>query len=311
MKEFFENLKEIRKKKKIDLEDISRRTRLSIEKLKDIEAGNLHHFSKGYDRIFLKRYLKEIGEDKKEVWDDFNLFFGDEFQNIYHAESTAENSDKNQEQTDLRDKEEDPTKPTILNQWLLKYNIDKIRRYFLITITLIVFGVVSYFSYQQFIFVKKNQLPIKEITVADYIEKMQKEDSLTALSLPNRPFRGYGERSLVKVELKALERTWIREISDERDTTDYILPAGMTRKINATRTINLMLGRADGVEVWLNGQNLGTMGKADEIVTHLVLNSQGVAEKRIKKVITKETTDTENVSPSEQNRDGNGRLNIN
>ena len=113
MKEFFENLKETRIKKKIDLEDISRRTRLLLQKLKDIEAGNLHNLAKGYDRIFFKRYLKEIGEDKKEVWDDFNLFFGNEYQNIYDTESIEKNKKKDEEESDHPENEEKQTRPDL------------------------------------------------------------------------------------------------------------------------------------------------------------------------------------------------------
>lgn len=278
MKEFFENLKEVREKKKISLEIISKRTRIALDKLQDIEAGNLDKLSPGYDRIFFKRYLKEIGEDKEEVWNDFNLFFGKSSNISYQAKEKTKTT-ANEKQAEP-EKHKEP-KPSIFQELSLRLDMDNFYKYFLISITLIVLSVVGYFAYQQFIFVKKNQVSIKEITVADYIERMQKQDSLTSPAAQRNP----NNPGLLNVELKALERTWVREIRDGTDTTDYILPAGRSRKFSSHHSVNLMMGRADGIEVWLNGQNLGTMGKADEIVPLLLLDKNGIADKRLRKSV--------------------------
>jgi hypothetical protein len=189
--------------------------------------------------------------------------------------------------------------------------MDKIHKYFWIAITVIVLGFVGFFTYQQFVFVKKNHAPIKEITVADYIDRMQQEDSLSTPPQKNA-FLGYSDlNNKLNVELRALQRTWIREICDESDTTDYILPLGLTKKIVADHTVNLMLGRADGVEIWLNGKNLGVMGNLDEIVLQLILKKNGITEKRVRKSANKQTTTRENTSQSSQNIEQTNSSDIN
>jgi transcriptional regulator with XRE-family HTH domain len=287
MKEFFHNLKEIRQEKGLTLEDISKKCRLPLKYLQQIENGDMDKLPEGYDRIFFKRYLKEIGEDKEEVWKDFNLFFGPgplEQPLPYSTDITLPKEKKKIGNDDSPAEQDTEQTPSIMQELSLRFNMDKIHRYFWIIFTVIVLGVVGYFAYQQFVFVKANQLQVKEITVSQFIEEMQRQDSLLTPQMSQNTMSRTGNPGDVKLELRAVQRTWVREIRDGEDTTDYIMPAGLIRKIEAREAVQLMLGRADGVEIWLNGNNLGFMGGPDEIVVRLLINRDGIAEKRLKKV---------------------------
>jgi transcriptional regulator with XRE-family HTH domain len=289
MKEFFENLKEIRESKGIRLEDISRKSRLPMRFLEDIEAGRLENLPVGYDRIFFKRYLDEIGENKEEVWQDFNLFFGTGplerdvpySSDIPGSEKLYDEEENNEEENG--EEKEAPKKSSFFQELSLRWNLDKLHKYFWVVVTILVLGVVGYFAYKQFMFVKNSPLEVKEVTVSDFIEEMQRQDSLLTPQLSEntevKPAVGNG----IDVRMKSLERTWIREIRDSKDTVDYILPKGIEREIKAKESVQLMLGRADGVRLWLNGDSLGVMGKADQVVLKLLLNNEGIADKRLKK----------------------------
>jgi transcriptional regulator with XRE-family HTH domain len=294
MKEFFENLKEIRVAKGLRLEDISKKSRLPIKYLEDIEAGRLENLPLGYDRIFFKRYLVEIGENKEEVWRDFNLFFGTgplEKDVPYSSDipKTEKFYDEEPNKDDETEPEEQETKKSSFFQELsLRWNLDKLHRYFWVAVTIVVLGGVGYFAYKQFLFVKNSPLEVKEVTVSDFIEEMQRQDSLLTPQLSEntevKPVVGNG----IDVRMKSVERTWIREIRDGKDTVDYILPKGLEREIKAQESVQLMLGRADGVRLWLNGDSLGVMGKPDEVVLRLILKKGGIAEKRLKKATKRE-----------------------
>ncbi len=290
MKEFFENLKEIREKKGLSLEDIARRTRLPLQHLRNIEAGELEKLPQGYDRIFFKRYLKEIGEDKEDVWRDFNLFFGtgplEEEKKPFSSnipEEAEETEDGPSETPEANEK------TSFFQELSLKFNMDRLYLYFWVTVSVVVLAVVGYFAYQQFMFVQNNSLQVKEISLADQIEELQKKDSLLTPQMSRNTMVGNQASGTVSVELHALERTWIREIRDLQDTTDYIMVPGLVRKIEAQSSVQLMLGRADGVEIKLNGDNLGVMGTADQIVLRLSLTQEGITEKRLKTVARKDT----------------------
>jgi len=206
MKEFFKNLKEIREKKKITLEEISKRSRLSLQILQDIEAGNLNKLPKGYDRILFKRYLKEIGEDKEEVWKDFNLFFGSG-----PLKEHDNSSEKKIPETDAQvgktiastSPREDKEKTSFWKELPFRLNLDRIHRNFWISVTVIVVGIVTYLAYQQFLFVEKSQVPIKEITVSDFISRMQKEDSLSTPTMKQSRVGIFNRFAEVNVELRA------------------------------------------------------------------------------------------------------------
>ncbi|GAB4363261.1 MAG: hypothetical protein Kow0042_00960 [Calditrichia bacterium] len=287
MKEFFQHLKELREEKKITLEDISRKSRLALKYLIAIEAGELDKLPRGYDRIFFKRYLKEIGEDKPDVWRDFNLFFGaGPYENNlpYSSDIPVENSRETLKEAPPENEPEAEKKPSFFQELPLKLNMDKLYRYFWIAVSVVVLGVVGYFAYKQYVFVKSSQFEIKEVSVTEFIQEMQKQDSLMTSPLTQSSSVGAESSGTIRVELKARERTWVREIRDRTDTTDYIMPAGFNRGIEAKQAVQFILGRADGVEIWLNGENLGVMGGSDEIVVRLVLTEEGIMEKRLKKV---------------------------
>lgn len=291
MKEFFQNFREIREAKGITLEQIAERSRLPLKFLQAIEEGDLASLPQGYDRIYFRRYLKEIGEDKPDVWRDFQLFFGQgpeeggprrfESEPIKAREVIGEEEPRRAETEEVSE-----PRPGFFQELSLRLNMDKIYRYFWIVVTLGVLGVVGYYSYQQFVFVKNNQVEVKEVTVSDYIEEMQARDSLATPTLQKGGMVTDNAGS-VTVTLKAVERTWIREIRDGADTTDYILPPGLTHSVKAGSHLQFVFGRADGVLVWANGDSLGQMGGADEIVIKLVINQNGIVEKRLRKSVKK------------------------
>ncbi len=305
MKEFFENLKQIRESKNITLVEISQKSRLSLSILENIENGNLEKLPKGYDRIFFKRYLKEIDEDKEEVWRDFNLFFGTgtiQKEVSYSSDITKiEKIEREEKGESEEDKSaEKKQKRSFIDNITLNLNLDKLYKYFWIAITIIVIGTVGYFAYQQYLFVKNSPLEVKEVSVSDYISEMQKQDSVLTQQITSDTEVGRTSSDNFQVELYSIERTWIREIRDQVDTTDYILIPGLRRKIEAAQTVQLMLGRADGVIIWLNEDSLGVMGEANDVVLRLLLTSSGIEEKRMKKVYPRESEPTDTLEVNTQ-----------
>jgi transcriptional regulator with XRE-family HTH domain len=301
MKEFFVNLKQIRESKNISLNEISTRSRLPLKYLQDIENGSFENLPKGYDRIFFKRYLKEIGEDKDEVWRDFNLFFGTgplEEDLPYSTDISKTERVSSEKKEVLGSNDEKEERPSYLQRLTLHWNLDKLHKYFWIFITIAILSVIGYFAYQQYMFVKNSPLVVKEVSVSDYISEMQKQDSILTPQITRNTEISGGLSGNVKVALYSKERTWVREIIDERDTTDYILIPGLTRTIEGESAIQLMLGRADGVNIWLNDDSLGVMGKADEVVLSLLLTNQGIIEKRLKKVVPKKPSTSDSIEVS-------------
>jgi cytoskeletal protein RodZ len=302
VKEFYENLKKKRKEKGISLEDIHQKSRLSLDYLNAIEAGQIEKLPVGYERIYLKRYAKEVGLDEEEVLRDFDLMTGRLKQPEPPAAKEAPPSAKaKKEQTENKETSlvhVPQIIPPEMRQKMDNLNLDRIHKIFWFGLAVVILAVAAYFTYQQYIVERESRnLAIKEITISELMESTEPEEeqlSTAPADSPNTALpSNLGPQLLL--ELRARERTWIREIVDERDTTEYILPAGLSHSSNAVQQFQLLLGRADGVEIWLNGNNLGIMGQIGEIA-YVVLNSDGVLLKRLRKVTslpdTPENNDT-------------------
>lgn len=284
MKEFYANLKDKREEKGISLEEIERKTCLSTAYLKAIEEGNLDALPHGYERIYLRRYAREIGLDPEEVLRDFDLLTGRLTPKATRAAKPAQSSP-----------EEETSSPTTSRQKKsLSVNLPSplrnlpsgtAYRIFWISIIVILVAAAGYITYQQYIFEKKNRpLEIKEITISDLIENYQRQDSALTPQLSGNTVVQSTRKPRVIVQMQALERTWVREIRDEKDTTEYILTPGLKRHVEAVEHVQFLLGRADGVQIIVNGDSLGRLGEANQVVTNLLLGKDGIITKRIKTV---------------------------
>lgn len=86
----------------------------------------------------------------------------------------------------------------------------------------------------------------------------------------------------VKLRVVAAESTWVHMVRDEADTNEYIFPPGRDRSFEANEKIELRMGRADGLFLWVNSDSIGVLGTAAEIVSRLVLTSDGITERRVR-----------------------------
>lgn len=82
------------------------------------------------------------------------------------------------------------------------------------------------------------------------------------------------------VQLKAVERTWIRVTADGKVLFQNVLDKGTTERWSANEQLALWLGNAGGVELTLNGRALGTPGRRGEVIRELTITHSGVQRKR-------------------------------
>ena len=112
MSEFYKKLKSIRLEKEIDLEEIHKRTKISLSSLNAIEEGKFDQLSYTYVRLFLKAYALEIGTDPDETLEEFEVFIGNktaskdakiesESKKILFSSIKDENHEKNEDKKAL------------------------------------------------------------------------------------------------------------------------------------------------------------------------------------------------------------------
>lgn len=76
MAQFYKELKEIRIKQDISLEEISDRTKIHIQYLNAIENGDFNKIDTPYLRLFLRAYCEEIGENSQRSLEQLDSFMG-------------------------------------------------------------------------------------------------------------------------------------------------------------------------------------------------------------------------------------------
>ncbi|PKO21728.1 MAG: hypothetical protein CVU38_13175 [Chloroflexi bacterium HGW-Chloroflexi-1] len=82
----------------------------------------------------------------------------------------------------------------------------------------------------------------------------------------------------IALEMRTTQRAWVRVIVDGQDvieTTGANLKAGETHSWVANNSIYIRTGNAAGVNLTLNGEDLGAMGKVAELVERTWIVDQG------------------------------------
>lgn len=83
----------------------------------------------------------------------------------------------------------------------------------------------------------------------------------------------------LRVEARLRGTVWIRAVTDEKDSTDFMFQSGEVFVWHAANNLRLRVGNAGQTELFLNGKNLGALGEQHQAVT-LVITRDGIAERR-------------------------------
>ena len=70
-KSLFETLKEIRIEKRISLEEIAHNSKIQFSYIEAVEKGELENVPQVYDKLFFKAYLKAIGQQDSQYYNQF------------------------------------------------------------------------------------------------------------------------------------------------------------------------------------------------------------------------------------------------
>ena len=280
MKEFYANLQKKRKEQGLTLTTIQQNTRLPLQYLEAIEAGEMHKLPEAYSRMYLRRYARELGVDVDETLRDFDLLTG----KLSPAEANAAK--------DLAEgKKRAQAQPlNSVKESIDDVNLDKVNNYFWPVLIGLLFVFGTYFVYQHYSS-ESSQSPttVKEITIGELVERTTQPDSAVADSLTARgaeltlaiPVTAPSpDQTAITIELLSNDSVWVKEVKDMRDTTDYILVAGRRRTLTAQSQVDLVIGRADALVIRLNGKDLGVIGNRDQVAS-LTLTPDGITRKRL------------------------------
>lgn len=78
MEPFYTDLKNLREKQEIDLQEVSNRTKINLSYLEAIESGDFSFLPNVYVRLFLRAYVVEIGADPKDILNQLEIHLSKE-----------------------------------------------------------------------------------------------------------------------------------------------------------------------------------------------------------------------------------------
>jgi len=237
-------LKKEREKKNISLRDVSRNTRVREHFLEAIEEDRYDllpppTFVKG----FLRSYAKYVGLDPNEVVL--------RFQSITNPPPKEELSPPPEEE------------------------ISQKARPFWIMGGAILGGIILILLFLSLTSKEPSTPPVAPTSSEPEI----KGDLPPAPSLPPPSSAPTQEGKPLSLQLKAVERTWIRFQIDGQADKEAMLQPGETLNLQEANRITLLVGNAGGLDLTVNGKKLERFGESREVVT-LIFTPEGVEVKR-------------------------------
>lgn len=254
-KNIFETLKNIRIQKGISLESISDRYKIQLKYLKAIEKGDMLQVPEVYDKLFFRSYLKALEVEEKEYFEEF---------------------------LSLRKSIRVDKTTTIIKIPHIQVSPDKsifsYKNLFVILPIVLIVLLIGILLMNTEIISPSSDGKVQEIDIRNVIQRIEyeakaKADSLTEIAKHD---------SVLTLQILAVHKTWFRVISDKSDTLEVLLQAGQEVDIRAEKMFEFLIGRADGLRMTLNDSTLKAAGTDGSVVTYMLIDSTGVAQKVLK-----------------------------
>lgn len=258
---FFENLKQIRLDKNISLKTISRDSRIQIIYLEAIEAGNFDKIPTVYDKLFFQTYLSYLHLENSEEYIE-------KFKSLRKESTTPSHTTTIRRMSSANDK---------------SHPIYNLKTLFIVAPAILIVFIIGFMALNtenvdDISDEKVKELPVRKI-VQEYNEiEKAKKDSI------KKQLDALIQNTKVDVKITVTEKTWLRYIKDNTDTTEYMLYAGNEINIAADSTLHFLVGNAHGVKFNINGIEKGFLGKVGDVISYLKITDKGIVGQRLKSI---------------------------
>ena len=246
--EIGERLRQAREKKGLTLEQAQKHTHIHSTVLAALEDGRCDDIlTPNYVKSFLKEYSSYLGFDHQALVSDYIAF---------HPELKNRNISLGSGK---------PPERSYLNLGRM------IRIARSVIIFFLVISLVIFISIKTAAFLKNSKL-LKKAVVSKYSKTEPREGSGLAKAaskksppVKNAPFT---------MTLKVKNPVMVQLKKDGVTIFKRVLPKGAEEVFTANRSINMFVGRAEAIEIIVNGKSLGAPGKG--VIRNIEVTSSGV-----------------------------------
>ena len=250
---FGEKLKKTRRACKIDLKKISEQTKININFLKSFEEGKFDFLPELYVRSFLKSYLKKLGGEATDLLQEYDSL----------------TQDKNLKVTVVTDEDLKNIKKSYPFREQIATVIKKIKPYirqmniiWLVIAAVVVFFIIVSLTKGN----KNNQQVINAGSAGKIFIEPPATKQLDIASIAVKPEKIEPAKKELDLRLNALEKTWLLISIDDSLATEHIFESGMVHNWHAKEKFSLHVGNAAGIRLYLNGIDLGSLGKPGQVI---------------------------------------------
>ena len=248
MAPFYEELKSLREKQGIDLEEIHNRTKINLESLQAIESGQFDILPTPYIRLFIKAYVIEIGGDTNETLNQLEHHL-----NLMGKELSGESKRKRIRKSSGLSAESDqkhlPPKPSrSLRSTLTKILPIVIIWFFAIIIFHKIYRVPENTDSGEQNFVNGTNFISEEKLLTDY--KLEKSDEKAILSISTEITPPFSLKIIPSQSVEYLVK------EDTLPSQQVVKKSGEVSTFLIENRLDILLKHTLGIKVTLNGEPL-------------------------------------------------------
>jgi cytoskeletal protein RodZ len=248
MAPFYEELKSLREKQGIDLEEIHNRTKINLESLQAIESGQFDILPTPYVRLFIKAYAIEIGGDTNETLNQLEHHL-----NLMGKESSLESKRKRTRRSSGPSPESDqkhlPPKPSrSLRSTLTKILPIVIIWFFALIIFHKIYQVPENTDFSEQSIVNGTNYISEEKLLSDY--KLEKSDEKAISSISTEITSPFSLKIIPSQSVECLVK------EDTLPSQKFVKKSGEVSTFLIERRLDILLNHTLGIKVTLNGEPL-------------------------------------------------------
>ncbi len=248
MAPFYEELKSLREKQGIDLEEIHNRTKINLESLQAIESGQFDILPTPYVRLFIKAYAIEIGGDTNETLNQLEHHL-----NLMGRKSSGESKRKRTRRSSGPSPESDqkhlPPKPSrSLRSILTKILPIVIVWFFAIIIFHKIYQVPENTDFSEQNIINGTNYISEEKLLSDY--KLEKSDEKAISSISTEITSPFSLKIIPSQSVECLVK------EDTLPSQKFVKKSGEVSTFLIERRLDILLNHTLGIKVTLNGEPL-------------------------------------------------------
>lgn len=255
---FLKSIKEVRVRKNISLEEISKRTRINLKFLEKLDEGQLEFLPQPYIRAFTKAYARIVGIGEKEIEEKLTPV------NLPPEPVKIESS------VDENSKKPEPVVKIEVAETTLENSLRRFKSYAWVLVMVPIIGGLIYLGSR---FPRQHQ----RFEVSQPAVNTVKEESTKTLQTPVTP-----EKQILTLKAVAHERTWLSISIDNQETREYNLQKADEITWNALTAFQMRIGKSRGISLFLNGKDLGPLGSETSLVWNIIIDKNGIVSKELR-----------------------------